>query len=361
MTYPIEDITSQVAVDGLNYLLSGPSGLGQDFQGFSSFSPAWLTGNFRLPYTTRGVLATASGSSGAYTVTVSTSVADIQIGMTVSGPEIGAAATVTAITGNTITLSVANTGDLYGYQIEFTPAVIPSLYVPAIALSSSTWLDPYTWRFDFASTQASAPFVPGNIISVSGVSPGDYDGDYSPIGVVECTTSYVIARTRQGYTDPGPGSGGSVTVYNTTNYPSEFNVSTDCNLKVTVTGPTEQVFISSQLVATLNYIATASSDLLYTVSINRYVGAPNEDPVNPGFFFEFQERVSQRQYSFTGLNGTGALAPQETIFSTFVDTGIPAGYYWYILDVSFQRTSGDIEVTQVELAQRSLTTQVVKA
>lgn len=37
-------------VDAVNYLLSGPAGLGQNFAGFSAYEPNWLTGNFRLPY-----------------------------------------------------------------------------------------------------------------------------------------------------------------------------------------------------------------------------------------------------------------------------------------------------------------------
>jgi hypothetical protein len=43
-----------------------------------------------------------------------------------------------------------------------------------------------------------------------------------------------------------------------------------------------------------------------------------------------------------------------------VDADIAPGYYWYILDINFYRTSGDIEVTTCELGQRSFTAQVVK-
>ena len=47
--FPIN--TKQGLYEAVNYLASGPSGLGQDFAGFSSFQPAYLTGNFRLPFT----------------------------------------------------------------------------------------------------------------------------------------------------------------------------------------------------------------------------------------------------------------------------------------------------------------------
>jgi len=361
MTYPIENIASSQALDGLNYVLSGPSGLGQDFQGFQSYAPAWLTTNFRAPFTTPGLIRLAEGVSGQTTLTITNGVQGIVIGMTVTGPGIGAAATVTAIADNVVSLNVANTADLYDFYVTFAPAVIPRVYVAPIALGPSAWLDPYTWRHEFLVPEAAPPFVPGNNITVNGVTPSDYNGGYTPIGVVECTTDYVIARTQSAFPDPGPGSGGTVDLYNTTQYPSEFVLSTDCNLKVTVTGPTDRVFISAQLLNTISYTATGSSDLLYTVSINRYFGEPNSDPVNPGFFFIFEERITERQYTFTGLTGTGTLSPVETIFSTFVDTGIDAGYYWYILDVSFQRQSGDIEVTESEFGLRSMTTQVVKA
>ena len=237
MTYPVEDINSNIAIDGLNYLLSGPSGLGQDFNGFSSFAPGWVTGNFRTPYTES---------------------------------------------------SLAN------------------LYVAPITLSTSELLDPYTWKFTFASAQPSPPFVPGNGIYVSGVSDPIYDGFYNPIGVVQCTTTYVIARTQSAYTASGPGTGGFV-LYSATN--TGLN-STDCNSKITVTGGTDRVFITAQLNNVISYDYGAPSDLTYTVQINRYVGEPNTDPINPGFVFNFDKTVSQRIYTYTGLTGPGSLPNQ---------------------------------------------------
>ena len=288
MTYPIEDINSQLAVDGLNYLLSGPSGLGQDFNGFASYQPGWLTGNFRTPY---------------------------------------------------------------------TDATLVNVYVAPISLGTSELLDPYTWKMTFASTQASVPFVPGQGIYVSGVTPSDYDGFYNPIGVVECTTDYVIARTSNPYTVPGPGTGGYV-LYTVTN--SGILNSTDCNSKITVTGGTDRVFITAQLNNAISYNFGVPSNLTYLVQINRYIGEPNSDPVNPGYIFNFDKTVSQRVYTYTGLTGPDTIN-QETIFSTLFDSGIPPGYYWYILEVQFDSDDGGfLQVTSSELGLRSMTTQVVK-
>ena len=47
--YPIN--TPQGLYEAVNYLASGPSGLGQAFQGFSDYNTAYLTGNYRLPFT----------------------------------------------------------------------------------------------------------------------------------------------------------------------------------------------------------------------------------------------------------------------------------------------------------------------
>ena len=47
--YPID--SAEGVYEAVNYLASGPSGLGQDFQGFSSYTDGYVTGNFRKPFT----------------------------------------------------------------------------------------------------------------------------------------------------------------------------------------------------------------------------------------------------------------------------------------------------------------------
>lgn len=49
--YPVDQGDEEGILDAVNYLLSGPAGLGQNFAGFSSYATAYLTGNFRIPYT----------------------------------------------------------------------------------------------------------------------------------------------------------------------------------------------------------------------------------------------------------------------------------------------------------------------
>jgi hypothetical protein len=368
MQFPIQTGNETSVSDALNYLLSGPGGLGQDFQGYQQWTTGWMTGNFRTPYTVLSYNAVCVGVAGEYTV-VAVAAFDTNVlttGMVVTGYGVAAGAVIVNIgtpttEGTTITLDLPNDYDIDN-DLTFSPANTPVLYVAPISLSTSEWLDPYTFKYTFATPQAAPPFALGNNITVAGVTPDFFDGDFSPIGVTDCTTTYVIAKTSTGYPDPGVvGTGGTVEVYWTSQAPTVYALSTDCNSKITVTGGTDRVFISAQLNNTFSYDAVTSTDLNYAVAINRYRGFPNTNPTNPGYFFQSDKLISKKIYQYSGLSGTGTLPEVETIFSTLVDANIPTGYYWYILDVSFQVTNGgDCQVTQSTLGLRSMSTQVVK-
>lgn len=282
--FPIDDADG--LYEAVNYLASGPTGLGQEFKGFSSYTDAYLTGNFRRPFT------------------------------------------------------------------QTAPA---SLYVAPIALSTSEMLDNYTWKFTFASAQPSPPFITGNNPYVSGVADPYYDGTYSVIGVVECTTTYVICKILTYYPIVAPSTGGTIEYSNL-----DYTMSTDCNARVNVQGGQYRVVVGSQLINTIGYTATTSSDLDYTVRIDRLAGFINNDPVNPDYLFANTTTIFERTYSFTGLTGTASLDPIETIFSPIIDEP-QIGYYWYILEVRFSVTNGgDLQITENKLGLRSLLAQVVK-
>jgi hypothetical protein len=280
--FPISDDSG--IIDGLNYALSGPGGLGQNFAGFSSYAPAYLTGNYRSPFS------------------------------------------------------------------QSTPA---KLYVPPIALGTSEMLDGRTWKYTFASAQPSAPFAVGQPITISGVADPFYDGTYSPIGVIECTTTYVITRTTTTYTVVAPSTGGTAEFSNVNTL-----TSTDCDIRVTVTGAQDRVFISGQLDQIISYTDSGTSDMDVYLTITRYQAEPNNDPINPDFIFGNQQIIVQKVYPQTGLTGTGSLPLIETVFTSVLDTPAP-GYYRYILEVNFV-TTGTIQVTQDELFLRSISAQVVK-
>lgn len=278
--FPIN--TKQGVYEAINYLASGPSGLGQDFAGFSSYQPAYLTGNFRLPFS------------------------------------------------------------------QSTPA---KLYVAPISCSTAEQIDPNTFKYTFSSAQATPPFQQGQPIIGDGWSNDFFNGSWAPIGVADCTTTYVIVRTSNSYTGITTDTGG--TVYFSVTGKLE---STDCNARVVVNSGTDRVFISAQLVDTISY--SGSGDLTYRVQVNRYIGFLNNDPTNPDYLFNLDATVAERTYSRPGLSGTGTLTEIETVFSTVIDTPAP-GYYWYILEVEFD-TTDTLEITQAEFGLRSLSSQVVK-
>jgi hypothetical protein len=289
--FPVSD--QQGIIDGLNYVLSGPVSLGQNFAGFSSSELYDLTGNYRQPFT--------------------------QLNTSTDG----------------------------------LPLI--SLNVAPIALGTSEMLDGRTWKFTFAGTQPAAPFVLGQPIDVTGVADSFYDGSYSPIGVVECTTDYVIARTNNSYTVVAPSTGGTV----------EFSLgtattSTDCNGKVTVTNATDRVFLSTQLNNQIWIDPDALGASTYRVELNRYIGEPNNDPVNPEYVFTLDATIAYKNYSIDNSAGGNLNYDKETIFTSIMDQP-PKGYYWYILEIKFIPNGTPVTVTNCLLGLRSFTAQVVKA
>jgi hypothetical protein len=95
------------------------------------------------------------------------------------------------------------------------------------------------------------------------------------------------------------------------------------------------------------------------VAVNRYIGELNQDPTNPDYLFFYDFTTGYKKYSYNLTAGSGTLPNIETIYTTVVDNPTP-NYYWYILEVAFYVPSGDLQVTQCEFAQRSLSSQVVK-
>jgi hypothetical protein len=300
MVYPVTSNTSEI-VDGLNQALAGPSGLGQGFDSFNSngLSQFDLTGNFRQPYT------------------------------------------------------------LLNFGSPHVPIV--SLYVAPISLSTAEMLDERTWKFTFTTPLVGQePFVSGQPITVSGVADPYYNGTYAPIGVVECTLTYVIARTSDSYPIVASSTGGTVELTS-----MDYLTSTDCLARATVIGNQQSVIISSQLNAELFADPAYVGSYYYKVSINRYVAIPNNDPTNPDFVFVIDNEpgrppstLAYKEYLIptTIVSHTHE---QETIFTSIIDApGV--GYYQYILEVEFSDNSGGNIVTNAILTQRSFSAQVFK-
>ena len=286
--FPVSD--AQGIQDGLNYVLSGPSGTGQNFASFGAGTLGDLTGNFRPPFTILNATT--------------------------------------------------------------TPAV--DLYVAPISLSTAEMLDGRTWKYTYTTPLAQPAFQLGQPITVTGVADPIYDGTFTAIGVIESTTTYVIARSQESYTVVANSTGGTVELDT-----MDTRISTDCNAKVTVTSAQDRVVLSAQLNNTIYVDAAAlPGSLDYTVEINRYVASPTNDVANPDFRFEYDATVISKKKTLTTT--VVQQAPEETLFINFIDQPGP-GYYWYILEVKFKDAGGGQIVTNSQLDLRSFTAQVLKA
>lgn len=367
--FPVELGDLEGMVDAINYVLSGPSGLGQNFGGVSNSEPAWLTGNFRPPFTRLPFSTLGNGADTGTSITVSNPTG-IVIGQYVIGTGIATGAQVDATystaTPTTVPLTIANTGPVSG-TINFYDTLPDNLYVAPIALGTSEWVDPYTRKLTFAAAQPTPPFLPGNSVTASGVSVTAYNQKYIAPGVVECTTTYVVVKSITPLASLANGAGGTVGYFNTIQAPAvgvnaaaETYLKTDCSTRATVTSPTDRVFVNATLDNTLSYTATAATDLQYTILVNRYLAISNNDPVNPDFIYNYQATIAERVYTTNVGIGSGTLN-FDTIFGNIID--VPSqGYYLYRVDVQFRvvNTGGAAQVTRAEVRQRNLSAQVVK-
>lgn len=288
----------QLIEDSVDYLMSGPAGLGQNFSGISSYTPAYLTGTFRAPYTV---------------------------------------------------------------PIDTVPP--PQLTVPYITITNITPvnIDPVTGetrhiQVDFTA-QATPPFTQGRTATIYDVDPSFYNDDYV-FGVVTCTTSSVLLQTRRPYVWPAYVSGG---------YIGEefvgFEIDTDCLATVTVTGPTDIVFVSAQLNdMDIAYTCSGASEFNIRVAIERYRAFPTIYAEDPEYVYDFDGTVSEQTQSFSvAASGTVSITP--AIFTTVLDS--PSfGLYRYYLAVYFEDVSdppvGDATPDTMTVGLRSLTAQVIK-
>lgn len=271
----------QLIEDSVDYLMSGPAGLGQNFSGVSAYVPAYLTGTARTPYT----------------VPITTT----------PPPQL----TVDPITITNITVLDVNVDGQSRYvQVDFTPQA-----APPFILGGNVFID--------------------NVIETAGET---FNGDYGR-AVVYCTNSTVILQTRLFYTWATYISGGDISVYSVNRL-----LNTDTFGTVTVTGPTDIVFVSSQTTLDFTYTCTTASEWDITVQINRYRGFPTTDPLDPEIVFDFDGTVSEQTTHFSASTSGSASAGQN-IFTTVLDS--PSfGLYRYFVEIAFfnyDRTLGSVQ------------------
>jgi len=271
----------QLIEDSVDYLMSGPAGLGQNFSGVSAYVPAYLTGTARTPYT----------------VPITTT----------PPPQL----TVDPITITNITVLDVNVDGQSRYvQVDFTPQA-----APPFILGGNVFID--------------------NVIETAGET---FNGDYGR-AVVYCTNSTVILQTRLFYTWATYISGGDISKYSVNEL-----INTDTFGTVTVTGPTDIVFVSSQTALDVAYTCTTASEWDITVQINRYRGFPTTDPLDPEIVFDFDGTVSEQTTHFSE-SSSGSVSAGQNIFTTVLDS--PSfGLYRYFVEIVFynyDRTLGAVQ------------------
>jgi len=383
--FPLEynNRDSESVIEAINYVLSGPQGLGQNFAGFSDSYTAWLRGNIRTPSTVAGYTTSAHGASGGSEITVSnpgsvrqndaTVPSKIVVGQYVYGTNIGTGAKVDitydpATTPWLIPLTVANVGAVQG-PVSFYNQTPPVLYVAPINVSTITWTNLRTIQVNFTTAQPTPPFEIGSLATVAGSTA--YTGTYTGPGVVECTESYVILQRSYDQVDLGTATGGTITVSNTIQPPAVgvdpgfpsavyFNA-TDCSATAVVSGSLDRVFIAAQVDNTITYTASAASNIEYTVSVNRYVGSIPTLLTQGAIQYYFDTTVASQSYNYSVTAGTATLPMESTQFVSIIDKP-DSNLYLYRLDLLFKviNDSGSAEVTISKLGNRSISVQVVK-
>lgn len=310
-SYPVEISDTEGIVNAVNYLMSGPAGLGQNFQGFSAYLPAYLRPSKKQPWS----LPITTGLNPSLYLDIPVSDA---------------------------------------YPCDSTGA-------PTVG-SVSEYI-----KLTFVTPQATAPFQYGDILDiVNVVDTGGGDPPYSYNGtgynVLSSTTTDVVLFFVK--------NDGLVGIYDWGTYISggdivrdkiAVSLDTDCNARVTVEGPTAQVFVSAQINMTWDYTVVIPANYSVFVSIQRSRGFQDPTPGSKEYLFADTVTVSEKEFVFTAAtSGTESL---EAIFTTVLDT--PSfGYYWYILTVFFQPPQSsppyDIDIGPVTTGLRSLTAQVIK-
>lgn len=270
--YPVQPGDSQGITDGVNYLLSGPAGLGQNFTGFSTYTPAYLRPTFRQPF-------------------------------------------VTPITGSPV--------PIYGFTACNNATGCDTAGNPVFTLTRYA-------RYDFAVPFAVPPYQAGDTVIAQNFTPTDYDSGGQAL-VYACTTTYLIIQYNSEYVFNPYVSGGEVGT-DRLNVP----LSTDCNGRVTVNGGTDRVFVSGQLLCDIDYSCTVPSEFDVIVRINRYTGYLSAEAGSTDYVFnEPITTVAQRLYHYS-VGAPGTITDLETVFTQFIDgPDIPFGYYWYILEWEF--------------------------
>ena len=344
--FPVERSDNDGIADALNYVLSGPAGLGQNFSGVSVSETGYLTGTVRAPFT-------KSTPIDVYVPPIPLGQSERLSPTTWKFTFETFASTGSSISGFVLTIGTLTSGTVgVGQFVTGSGVAAGTKIVSNISGSGSG----STWRVSISQTVSStaiggnytdgvAPFFLGAPIDVVGATPSDYNGTYNA-GAIECTPAYVIARTTTPFPNPGPGTGGTVGLSLAGGY-----VSTDGDATVVVNSATDRVFVSAQLLNTITYEAALTSQMFYTVAVNRYKLDPILSPGQTDILFELDETIAFRLYNFATLDPTKNSVPSDTFLAYSGNKAASAVTYPIVYTVNPTTVTGSGSNLSLEITQ----------
>jgi hypothetical protein len=364
--FPVD--TDSNLVEAVNYLLSGPTSIGQNFEGVSAvadpandivttFQYDMFTNAMAAPFTTN---ATVTGSNITPTYNNSwPQLSSIDFYQT-TPPGI----TTPNVVINNIT-SVTN-------NIIDVDATINPIYITA----------PLTTNTEFIFTEPGPyPFVINQKLTISGVTPSVYNGNYR--FVEDTGTAYRLLRIDGAQTWTAYTSGGQISW-------QQQNIVTDLFAPVSINGPTDRVFITCQapFKGYINNPTYTGLDVgfdapTYELRINRYKATnattlPNGAQAFPyvynGYEWALDGNLVTVPYTLfadplTMTDGYTYFKPDISTFNNVIDSpGI--GYFLYTFEIYFNNqyydpnnptTSPNIQPIAIAYyGFRSFTAQVIK-
>lgn len=385
--YPVERSDSEGIADALNYVLSGPAGLGQNFAGASFSSTGYLTGNFRAPFTSEvpvtvyvapialstselldpntwkftfatpeptppfplGAPVLVSGvSDSLYDGTYSSGVADCTTTYVITrtsaayadpGPGTGGTVELNLSVGFNSTDGDARVVVNSASDRVFVSAQVLNTITYQASLTSSVLYNVAVNRYKaFPSGSAANPdFLFGfdetiayRLYNFATLDPTSNSVlNLSFLGSKSASVvSYPVTYTVNPTTVTGTGSNLSLRI---TQFPTGAVPYGPSNTTIEIVSGGQGYNSGDSLVVPGNLLGTGSSpanDMTLTVN--------------------------------TVSSGSATLDAIDTVFVNIIDTPDP-GFYRYILELEFtSQIGGDAVITQCELGYRSLTCQVVK-
>jgi len=261
--YPVVGADQQGIVEVLNYVASGPAGIGQQLSGFNNIDITNITGNQVLPYTTP----------------------------------------VSQLYVAPIDLSDSTWLDDYTRQYTFS-SVQPAA---PFALGNGIIVD------SVSPAEFNTPIVDGIYVNTA--------------IVVECTDTYVIVRDTTAIPNPGvTGAGGRVRYFVTQYGYIGTRLNTDVNADVVVDASNSLVSVTAQLTITGSDYAVLYVDpmivgtVVYTVQLNRYKAVNVGTAANPNLLYSFDTTISEQQ-----IYSQNVPAPTQGIPLTYtIVAGSPA-------------------------------------